>query len=120
LAGKLNVRLRANFKCNAATGSLYIVDSLGTSFNVLADTVVVASAEDIAVAKTMQSHSIFGCAVANSSSVASDGTFLHVKGGLGTNQEAVTTDDTISGDSGPLVLDNRKGEKVAHVHSRRT
>ena len=107
----MNSRLGTDFKSNVTARSLGVIDSLGTSLNILADAVVVAGAEDAAVAETVQGHSIFRCTVANRGGIASDGTLLHVEGRFTTNQEAVATDHTISSDSGSLDCNDQMREK---------
>lgn len=53
-------------------GGLGIIDSLSTSFDVRADTVVVACGESAQVTETVKGNGVLGCAVPEGSSVTSD------------------------------------------------
>jgi hypothetical protein len=69
--------------------------------------VVVASGEGIQVAETVESNRVFGGIVANSGGVAGDLAVSDVVGSLGTNEEAIATENGVSSDTGTLRTVNK-------------
>jgi hypothetical protein len=78
---------------------------------------VVASTEGIEVVQAVKSNGVFRGIVTESCSVAGDVTATDVVGGLGTNQETVTAEDCISGESGSLFTAKKSQETIREVVS---
>ena len=66
------LHLGTNFKRNTTSSSLGVINSLGTSFDVSRDLVVVTSGEGTEVVETVDGDSVFRSVVANGSGVAGD------------------------------------------------
>lgn len=89
------VHLGTDFEVNTGGGSLGIVDSLGTSLDIGAYAVVVAGSECGPITQVVDGDSIVGSAEANSTRVTGEATFGDVVRCLGTEEESVTTEDSI-------------------------
>jgi len=101
-ASSVQESLGTNLKADTLSSSLGVVDSLGTSLDISADTVVVAGSESAQVSETVEGDGVFGSAEANGSGVASDLALSDVVGSLTTEQEAVTANDSISSEGRAL------------------
>jgi hypothetical protein len=88
---------------------LGIVESLGTSLGIAADTVVVAGGESIAAVEGVEGDSIVGGVVTEGSSETGDIALSDIVGSLTTEEEAVTTDDSIGSEGGTL---NKMSTKI--------
>jgi hypothetical protein len=69
--------------------------------------VVVASGEGIQVAETVKRDRVFGGIVANSGGVATDLALSDIVGSLGTDEEAITAENSVSSDSWALQATNK-------------
>ena len=98
----INLRLSTDLKADTLGGGLGVVDSLGTSLDVRADTVVVACSESAQVTETVEGDGVLGGTVAEGSSVTSNLALSNVVRGLGTEEETVTTENGVSSESGAL------------------
>lgn len=107
----VEVGLGTDFKDNTSVSSLGIVKGLGTSFSITADTVVVTSSEGIATVKGVKSNGIFRSIVANSGSKARNATLSDVVSSLATQEETVTTDNSV-GSKGGTPKDIEEGAGV--------
>lgn len=88
-------RLGADFKGNATSRRLGVIDSLGTSFNVTAHTVVVGGRVGRQIAQSVQSNGVLRSGEPESSSIASDLARRHIVGSLSTEKEAITSNNGI-------------------------
>jgi len=95
-------RLCANFKGNTAVGGLGVVDSLSTSLDVAAHTVVVAGGEGVEVVGAVKGNRVIGSVEAKGSSIAGDLALGDVVRGLGTEEEAVTAENGVGSECGTL------------------
>lgn len=95
---KLNSRLGTNFESNTRGGRLGVIDRLSTGLYIRANTVVVAGGEGIQVAKAVKGDSIFRGVVANGSRVTGDLALSDVVRSLGTNEESITTENSVGGE----------------------
>lgn len=99
---KLYQRFSTDFECDTAVGVLGVIDRLGTGLDVSADAVVVAGSESFQVVQSVNGDSVFRGIVTNCSGVTGDVTFGDIVGRLGTNQEAVTTKNSVGSKGGTL------------------
>lgn len=97
-----DIRLGTDFERNTRGCRLGVVNSLGASFDVGADTVVVARGEGVEVIETVKGDGILGSIVTDSSGVAGDLALGDVVSSLGTKKETITTEDGVCGESGTL------------------
>ena len=81
---------------------LGVVNSLGTSFDVGTDAVVVARGEGVEVVETVNGDGVLRGIIADSSSVAGNVALGDIVSSLGTKKEAITTDDGVCSESGTL------------------
>lgn len=95
-------RLGTNLDGNTTMGRLGVIDGFGTGLDILADTVVVAGREGLEVVQAMQGDGVIRSVKADSGSVLGDVALSNVVGSLTTEEEAVATNDGISGESGAL------------------
>jgi hypothetical protein len=86
---------------------LAVVNCTSTGLHVTADAMVVASTEGIEVVQTMESNGVVRGAVAESCSVTGDIATAYVVGCLGTKEETVTTENSISSESRSLFTKNK-------------
>ena len=63
---------------------------------------VVRGAEGGEISETVEGDGVLGCGEAGGGGVAGDFALRHVVGGLGTEEEAVTADDGVCGESWAL------------------
>ena len=91
-------------------GGLGVIDGLGTSFDIRADTVVVARSKSAQVTKTVEGNSIFWCAKTNRGVVTGDLALSDVVGSFSAKEEAVTANDGISSESWSLRV--RKSNEI--------
>ena len=89
------VRLDANLEVNAGGGRLGIVDSLGTSLDIGANTVVVAGSEGGSIAQAVDGDGVVRSAEADSTRVTGEAALGDVVSSFGTNEESVTTEDGV-------------------------
>lgn len=82
---------------------LGVIEGLGTSLRVAADAVVVAGGVGVQVIESLKSDSIFRSVVANSGGVTGQVALGDVVSSLSTEEEAITTNDSISSEGGPLI-----------------
>lgn len=97
-----NLRLGTDFEGNAGGGRLGIVDRLGTSLDVPANSVIVASRVSRQVAQSVNGDSVFGSAESKGGRVARDLARGHIVRRLSTNEESITADDGIGGEGRAL------------------
>ena len=71
-------RLSTNLQSNTRGSSLSVIDSLGTSFDVSADAVVVAGMEVVQVAESVESDGVFGGIVSGGGGVVGDFALCHI------------------------------------------
>ena len=100
----MNLRLSTDLKADTLGGGLGVVDSLGTSLDVRADTVVVACSESAQVTETVKGDGVLGGTVAEGSSVTSNLALSNVVRCLTTEEEAVTADDSVSSEGRALQI----------------
>lgn len=100
-------RLGADFEVHTSSRSLGVVDSLGTSLDIARDTVVVARRVARQVAQRVQGDRVFGRGEPKSSSIASELARVDVVRSLTTEEEAVATNDRVSGQGGLEDINNR-------------
>lgn len=98
----INLRLATDLEANTTLGSLGVVDSLSTCLNVTAYTVVVAGRECVEVVQGVDSDGVLWGVVANSGSVLGKLALGDVVRCLSTNEETITTNDAVSGESRAL------------------
>lgn len=96
------VRLGTNFEINSGGGSLSVVDSLGTSFDIRAHTVVVAGSESRSIAQAVDGDGVVRGAKADGTRVAGDATLRDIVRSLGTNEESITTKNGVGSECGSL------------------
>jgi hypothetical protein len=96
-------RLSTNLKSNTTLGGLGVVDGLGSSLDVTADTVVVAGGERVEVVQAVNSDRVLGRIVTDSSSVLGELALGDVVGSLGTNKESITANNAVSSNSRSLM-----------------
>jgi len=89
----VEVSLGSDFETDVGSSRLGVPDSLGTSLNILGDLVVVGSGEDGEVGETVNGDGVRRSCVSETESVSGDGTSGDGVGGLGTEEETVTTDN---------------------------
>jgi hypothetical protein len=95
-------RLSTNFEADVLGGCLGVVDSLGASLNVTANTVVVRSSESAHVSETVEGDSVFGSAVAEGGSVTRDTTLGNVVSAFSTEKETIAAEDGVCSEGGSL------------------
>lgn len=98
----VEVGLGADLQRDTASGRLGVVHGLGTGLDVLADLVVVRGGKGRQVAQAVQGDGVLGGRKADGTGVTGNGTRGDVVGGLGTDEEAITADDSVGGESGAL------------------
>jgi hypothetical protein len=79
------VGLGSDFEGDTTSGRLGVVDSLGTSLDVLANSVVVGSGKGGQVSETVKGDGVVRGGVAEGTGVSGDGTGGDIVGSLGTN-----------------------------------
>ena len=89
------VRLCTNLEVNTGSGSLGIIDGLGTSFDIGAHTVVVTGSESRSIAQTMDGDGIIRSTEADSTRATGEATLGDVVRCVGTDEEPVTTEDGV-------------------------
>ena len=90
-----DLRLGTDLKVNTGGGSLGVVDGLGTSLDIGAHAVVVASSESGSIAQAVEGDGVVGSAEADGTRVTGKATLGDVVRSLGTNKESVTTEDGV-------------------------
>ena len=98
-----DLRLGTNLEVNPSSGSLGIIDSLGTSLDIGAHTVVVAGGESRSIAQTVDGYGVVGSAEADGTGVTGDATLSDVVGSLSTNEESVTAENGVSSECWTLI-----------------
>ena len=64
---------------------------------------VVARAKGREIAETMEGHCVFGCRESDGSGISGDGSGGDIVGSLGTDEEAITSDNSVGGKGGALL-----------------
>ena len=100
--GTVEVDLSADLEADTTSGGLGVVDGLGTSLDVAVDALVVRGGEDLEVVEGVDGNRILGRVEADSGGVAGDLAFGDVVGGLSTNEETVTAENSIGSEGGAL------------------
>jgi len=98
----VKVGLGSDLERDTAGGGLGVVDSLGTSLDVLADSVVVRSSEGGEVSETVEGDGVVRGGVTESTGVSGDGTGGDIVRSLGTNKETVSANNSVGGEGGAL------------------
>jgi len=83
-------------------GGLGVVDSLSTSLDIAAHTVVVAGSEGVEVVGTVEGNSVVGGVEAEGGSVAGHFALGNVVRGLTTEEEAITAQNGVGSECGTL------------------
>ena len=83
-------------------GGLGVVDGLGAGLDVRGDAVVVASGEGGQITETVEGDGVLWGGVADGTGVAGDLALGDVVRGLSTDEETVTAENGVSGESGAL------------------
>lgn len=96
------VGLGTDLKGDIASGGLGVVNSLGTSLDVLGNLVVVRGGEGGEVTETVKGDGVLGGREANGTSVSGDGAGEDIVRSLSTYKETVTADNGVGGESGAL------------------
>jgi len=100
--GVVKVGLGSDFEGDTTGGGLGVVDSLGTSLDVLANSVVVRSGEGGQVSETVEGDGVVGSGVTESTSVSGDGTGGDIVRCLGTNKETISANNSVGSEGGAL------------------
>ena len=101
--GAVEVDLGADLERDVARGRRAgVVHGLGAGLDVGADAVVVARGVRGEVGEPVEGDGVLGGTVAEGSSVTSDLALSNVVRGLGTEEETVTTENSVSSESGAL------------------
>ena len=116
----MHVRFGANLKRDARSGSLGIVYGLGTSLNVGAHTVVVARSVGGEVGEAVESDGVLGRRKPSGGREPIDAALGDVIGRLCAEKEAITTDDSISGECRALCSKSEPGREKERGRSTRT
>jgi len=90
----------SNFHGDTTLSCLGVIDSLGTSLHIGANTVVVAGSEVLQAVETVDSNGVLGGIVAHGSSVAGDLAVSDIESSFTTDEETITTNNGVCGDSG--------------------
>lgn len=105
-----HLRLATNFEENTAMIRLGIVNSFGSSFNLRADTMIITGRESIEIVQSMKGDWIIQSIVAKSSGIAGDIASCHIIWSLCTNQETITTNNSVGSESGTLQPQKKKSQ----------
>ena len=125
--GAHKVGLGADFQRDPVEGRLGVVDCLCTSLDILRDLVVVAGTEGGEVPETVQGDGVFGSGESDGTGISGDRTRSDIVGGLGTDEEAISTDDSVRGERGTLCVCPRSiheqvgrggGRHLEEIHGR--
>jgi hypothetical protein len=92
------VHLGTNFKVHAVGRCGRVVDGLGTGLDIGVYAVVVRGREEAQVAERVNRDGVIGSAITKSTSVSRDSSIVDVVVGLGTQQEAVTSENDVASD----------------------
>jgi len=92
---RVQVGLGTNLEVNTGSGSLRIIDGLGTSFDIRAHTVIVTGSESGPIAQTMDGDGIIRGTEADSTGATGEATLGDVVRRVGTDEESVTTEDGV-------------------------
>lgn len=96
--GAVEDGLSTDLESNTANGELGVVDGLGTGLDVAVHTVVVAGSVGLKAVQSLDGDCVVGGVVANSGSVFCDLSVVDIVRGLGTGEESVAANDTVSSD----------------------
>lgn len=83
-------------------GSLGVIERLSTGLGVSVDTVVVTGGVSVEVVDSLKGNGVFGRVVANGSSIAVDAALGNIVRSLGTEEEAITTNNSVGSEGGTL------------------
>ena len=111
-----DIRFNTNFEVDTGGGGLGIIDSLGTSLDVRAHTVIVAGGECRSVTQALNGDSVIRSAEADSTGVAGELAVGDVVRGLGTDQEPITAKDGVGGERWSL---KRRTSEHPEIHVRK-
>ena len=89
-------------------GSLGVIDSFSTSLNIPGNTVVVAGGEGVEVVQPVKGDSVLRGIIPESSSITGDVATSDVVGSLSTNEETITTKNSVSSESRALKKEKHK------------
>lgn len=98
------VGLGSDLEGDTTGGGLGVVDSLGTSLDVLANSVVVRSGEGGQVSETVKGDGVVRGGVTEGTGVSGDGTGGDIVRSLGTNKETVSANNSVGSEGGALVI----------------
>lgn len=98
----VEVGLGANFEVDVRVGALGVVRGSCTSLGVSVDAVVVAGRVGAQVAKAVEGDGVVGSVEAGTEVVAAELALLDIVAGFGTGKEAVSSQNSVSGESGAL------------------
>jgi len=101
-SGVVKVGLGSDLEGDTTGGGLGVVDSLGTSLDVLANSVVVGSGEGGQVSETVKGDGVVRGGVTESTGVSGDGTGGDIVRCLGTNKETVSANNSVGSEGGAL------------------
>ena len=96
------VGLGSDLEGDTTGGGLGVVDSLGTSLDVLANSVVVGSGEGGQVSETVKGDGVVRGGVTESTGVSGDGTGGDIVRSLGTNKETVSANNSVGSEGRAL------------------
>lgn len=106
--GVVEVSLGTDLEVDLAGGGLGVVNSLGTSLNVLGDLVVVRGRVGGEVAEGVEGDGVVSGRVTDGGGVSSDGTGENVVSGLTTDKEALSADDGVGSEGRTLCQRGRE------------
>ena len=89
------VRLGANLEVNSSGGSFGIIDSLGTSLDIRAHTVVVAGSKSRSITQAVDGNGVVRGAETDSTGVTGKATLGNVVRCFGANEESVAAEDRV-------------------------
>ena len=95
---EIYVRFGTNLEINTGGGSLGIIDSLGTSFDIGAHTVVITGSESRSITQAVDGDGVVGSAEADSTGVTGEATLGDIVGCISTDKESITTKDSVGGE----------------------
>lgn len=101
------VGLGSDLEGDTTGGGLGVVDSLGTSLDILANSVVVRSSKGGEVSETVEGDGVVGGGVTESTCVSGDGTGSDIVRCLGTNKETVSANNSVGSEGGALGVSTR-------------
>lgn len=101
---RVYLRLGTDFEVNTGSGGLGIIDSLGTGLDIGAHTVVVAGSVRGPITQAVDGDSVVGSAEADGTGVTGEATLGDVVRCLSSEEESITTEDSVGGECWSLKL----------------